>query len=248
MAAGMEGRSAASLLATRALAPHLDPEMLRAMPGFDFLLGRAAWALLRFGRNAEVLAEPLPPADFPFAVAAAHAARGLALLRLGRADDAEAEAVAMRAAAAAIPPGAAEGLNTAAALVRVPTGLLEGELAIARGEVEAGLATLAAAVAAEDELRYNEPPDWHFPARHLVGPTLLRLGRHADAAALYRADLARNPHNGWALNGLVAALEREGKTAEAAALRPDLEKAWAGADLGLERLVVPPAAGASAAP
>ena len=240
-AAGMEGRSAATLLAARALQPHLDVEMLRQMPGFDFLLGRAAWTLLRFGRYAEVLAEPPPPADFPYAVAAAHAARGLALLRLGRADEAAAEAVAMRAAAAAIPEGAAEGLNAAAALVRIPVGLLEGELAIARGEVDAGLAQLTGAVAAEDALRYNEPSDWHFPARHLVGPSLLRLGRDAEAEALFRADLARHRGNGWALAGLIAALERQGKTAEAAALRPELEKAWAGADLGLERLVALPA-------
>jgi tetratricopeptide (TPR) repeat protein len=241
-AAGMEGRSAATLLATRALQPHLDVEMLRQMPGFDFLLGRAAWALLRFGRYAEALAEPLPPADFPYAVATAHAARGLALLRLGRAGEAAAEAEAMRAAVASIPEGAAEGLNAASALARIPVGLVEGELAIARGEVEAGITQLVAAVAAEDALRYNEPSDWHFPARHLVGPTLLRLGRHAEAEAVFRADLARHRGNGWALAGLIAALERQGKSGEAMALRPELEAAWAGADLGLERLVAPLAA------
>jgi tetratricopeptide (TPR) repeat protein len=240
-AAGMEGRSAATLLAARALERHLDPEMLRAMPGFDFLLGRAAWTLLRFGRYGEALAEPLPPADFPFALAAAHAARGLALLRLDRADEAAAEAMAMRAAAAAIPEGAAEGLNSAAALVRIPVALLEGELAIARGEVDEGVARLAAAAAAEDELRYNEPSDWHFPARHLIGATLLRLGRDGEAEAVFRADLARHRGNGWALAGLIAALERQGKASEAEALRGELERAWTAADLGLERLVAPPA-------
>jgi tetratricopeptide (TPR) repeat protein len=238
-AAGMEGRSAATLLATRALAAHLQPEALAEMPGFDFMLGRAPWALLRFGRLAEVLAEPIPPAEFPYALASVHAARGLALVRLGRHGEAETERAAMRAAAASIAEGAAQGLNVAAHLVRIPVGLLEGELAIARGSVDEGLAQLAAAVAAEDALRYNEPSDWHFPARHVVGATLLRLGRDAEAASTFRADLDRNRGNGWALAGLAAALERQGKAAETAKLRSELERAWAGADLGLERLAAP---------
>jgi tetratricopeptide (TPR) repeat protein len=240
-AAGMEGRSAATLLATRALAEHLDPQMLHEMPGFDFLLGRSAWTLLRFGRYAEVLAEPLPPAELPYARAAAHAARGLSLLRLGRIDEAAAEAAAMRSAAAAIPPDAVEGLNSAAMLGRIPAALLEGELAVARGDVEAGVDRLATAAATEDALRYNEPSDWHFPARHLIGASLLRLGRDAEAETVFRADLARHPGNGWALAGLAAALERQGKDAEAKPVRARLERAWVGADLGLERLAAPAA-------
>ena len=74
-----------------------------------------------------------------------------------------------------------------------------------------------------------------------MGATLLRLGRNAEAEALFRADLERNRENGWALAGLQAALSRQGKSAEAAAVGARLEKAWADADLGLEGLVAPPA-------
>lgn len=238
-AAAMQGRSAAAILATRAAQAHDDLDMLRQMPGFDLYLGRPAWMLLRFGRYAEVLEEPLPPADFPFALATVQAARGLALLRLGRRADAEAEQAAMQQAAAKVAPDATEGLNQAVALLAIPTHLLAGELALARGEAEAGLAHLAAAVAAEDSLCYDEPSDWHFPARHLVGATLLRLGSNAEAEATFRADLARNPENGWALAGLQASLERQGKGADADAVRTRRDRAWAQADLDLERLVAP---------
>jgi tetratricopeptide (TPR) repeat protein len=241
-ATGMQGRSAATLLAARSVQGGLDPAMLQQMPGFDFMLGRVAWTLLRFGRFSDVLAEPLPPDGFPYALAAAHAARGLALLRLARAAEAQAEALAMRAAIAKIPAGAAEGLNDAALLVAIPRDLLAGELAIAAGEATTGRRLLAAAVAVEDRLKYNEPSDWHFPARHVLGPTLLRLGRDAEAEAVFRADLGRNRENGWALAGLQAALERQGKAAEAAAVRARLDAAWATADLGLERLMAPPPA------
>ncbi|HEV8241821.1 MAG TPA: hypothetical protein VGS57_20830 [Thermoanaerobaculia bacterium] len=246
-ATAMQGRSAETLLAARNVHAALDPEMLKQMPGFDFLLGRLQWTLLRFGRYAEVLAEPAPPEGFAFAAAAAHAARGLALLRLHRADEAAKEAAELDAAAQPIADGATEGFNDAKVLLSIPRQLLLGELAIARGKVDEGVRLLDAAVAAEDGLRYDEPSDWHFPARHLVGATLLRLGRNADAEALFRADLQRNPENGWALAGLQAALSRQGKRADAATAAARLAKAWADADLGLEGLVAPEASPAASA-
>ena len=233
-------------MAARSVHAALDPEMLRQMPGYDFLLGRLQWTLLRFGHYTEVLEQTPPPDGFIFAAAAAHAARGLALLRLGRVDEAADEAVTMDAFALQLEPGGTapggtEGLNDAKLLLSIPRHLLRGELEIAQDHVDEGLRLLGKAVAAEDRLRYNEPSDWHFPARHLVGATLLRLGRNAEAEALFRADLERNRENGWALAGLQAALSRQGKSAEAAAVTTRLEKAWAEADLGLERLVAPPA-------
>lgn len=246
-ATAMQGRSAATLLAARSVHAALDPEMLKQMPGYDFLLGRLQWTLLRFGRYTDLLAEPAPPDGFAFAAAQAHAARGLALLRLHRDDEAAKEAEAMEAMASQLAPGATEGLNDAKALLSIPRQLLLGELAIARGEVDAGVRLLNAAITAEDGLRYDEPSDWHFPARHLVGATLLRLGRNAEAEAVFRADLQRNPENGWALAGLQAALGRQGKKTETAAVSARLDKAWADADLGLDRLVAPPPAVAAPA-
>src|SRR6185436_19912987 len=135
-ATAMQGRSAATLLAARSVHAALDPEMLKQMPGFDFLLGRLQWTLLRFGRFADVLAEPAPPDGFVFAAAQAHAARGLALLRLHRDDEAAKEAVELDGAALQLAPGATEGLNDAKALLSIPRQLLLGELALARGEVD----------------------------------------------------------------------------------------------------------------
>ncbi|HYM27960.1 MAG TPA: hypothetical protein VET66_07405, partial [Steroidobacteraceae bacterium] len=92
---------------------------------------------------------------------------------------------------------------------------------------------LRQAVAAEDALAYNEPADWYFPTRHLLGAQLLIAGRAAEAEGVYREDLRRNPHNGWALYGLAAALKREGRAAAAARTRGEAEAAWKHADLQL---------------
>lgn len=244
-AAQMEGRSAAALLATRALATHLTPEALGEMPGYDFLLNRSLWTLLHFGRYADVLAEPLPPEPFSYARAMAHAARGLALVHTGKLQEADEALAAVDRLLAAVPEGATQGLNAARPLGAIGRDLLAGELLIARGAdraaIDEGVARLLAAAQAEDQIVYNEPSDWYFPARHLVGPALLRLGRDADAEAVFRADLARNPDNGWSLAGLAAALERQGKRVDAAEVNTRLAIAWSRADLGLARLMGPPA-------
>ena len=91
----------------------------------------------------------------------------------------------------------------------------------------------------EDGLRYNEPSDWYFPVRHMLGPLLLEASRNEAAEALFRADLERNPENGWALTGLAAALRRQGKEIQAAAVDRRLAFSWSRADLELDRLAAP---------
>lgn len=239
-ATGMEGRGAAPLLAVRAIQEHLSAEMLRQMPGFDFVLAKPAWALLRFGRLTDALAEPLPAEEFPFAVAMAQAARALVLARLGRAAEAESAVACMKAELAKTTDSAPQGLNTVASLSAVATNLVAGELAAARGDDTTAVRSFRTAALAEDAMRYNEPSDWYFPARQWAGATLLRLGRVEEAEVIFRADLERYPENGWALAGLAAALERQWqKQGSAAEIRARLAVAWAKADLGLERVVAP---------
>ena len=95
------------------------------------------------------------------------------------------------------------------------------------------LALWDAAVAAEDRLAYAEPADWFYPVRHYQGAALLELERWSDAEAVYRADLARHPHNGWALWGLAHALRNQHRDREAAAVEREFRQAWTNADIGL---------------
>ena len=70
----------------------------------------------------------------------------------------------------------------------------------------------------EDGLTYMEPPDWPIPVRQLQGAALLAVGRARDAERAFREDLVKFPDNGWALSGLLASLERQGRTSDAAAV------------------------------
>jgi len=58
---------------------------------------------------------------------------------------------------------------------------------------------------ANDALRYDEPPAWMIPARHVLGAALMKVGKAAQAEQVYRADLAKLPDNGWSLFGLPGA-------------------------------------------
>jgi len=108
----------------------------------------------------------------------------------------------------------------------------KARIALADGKREAAIAHLREAAAMEDKLAYNEPSDEFFPVRHLLGAVLLDAGRAADAEAVYREDLRRQPGNGWALHGLAEALEAQGK-GEAGAVRLQFEDSWRHADTRL---------------
>jgi predicted Zn-dependent protease len=58
---------------------------------------------------------------------------------------------------------------------------------------------------------------------------LLEGKRAAEAADVYRAELARNPENGWSLTGLAQALRAQGSP-EAAKVEERAKQALADAD------------------
>jgi TolA-binding protein len=69
--------------------------------------------------------------------------------------------------------------------------------------------------------------------RHSLGAVLLRQGKAAEAERVYQEDLNNFPENGWALFGLMKALQAQGTVAEARTVEARFQKAWAGADVTL---------------
>ena len=56
----------------------------------------------------------------------------------------------------------------------------------------------------------------------------------AEAASVFRDDLAKFPENGWSLYGLSKALRAEGQTVQANEVEATLKKVWATADVSLD--------------
>ena len=123
--------------------------------------------------------------------------------------------------------------NTGYAILRIAPEVVAGELAAKRKEWDAATMHLERAVRYEDALVYQEPPDWHMPVRLNLGAVLLEAGRADEAEAVFWEDLRKNPGTGWALAGLLQALQAQKKDADAAQIRQRLDKAWKDADVKL---------------
>jgi tetratricopeptide (TPR) repeat protein len=232
--ATMEGRSEVALRAARHMASLATVGVMRRPdfgPMMQHFWATQLYAYVRFGRWSEILAEPPPPEDLRYASAVSNYARGMAFVRTDRV--AEAQAAQERLAATAEDTAMATlmvgEINSAQGILRVAAELLAAEIAAARGEHDASVRHFEAATRHEDSLRYFEPPPWHMPVRQALGMMLLRAGRAGAAEAAFRADLQRNPENGWALYGLAASLRAQGKDDTAIAAR--FRTAWSRADI-----------------
>lgn len=232
--ASMEGRSADALSAARKSAETIPKDIVCGMPGMDFFLAEPLLVMVRFGRFDEILREPKPEAKYAMLSALWHHSQGMALAGTGKLDEARAQAAAIREIAKAIPEEMLAGMSTGKQLLELSAKAVEARVADAEKKPEAA-ALWQAAVEIEDQLAYNEPADWFYPTRHYLGAALLDAGKAKDAEAVYRADLKKNPKNGWALYGLWQALMAQKRNKDAKAAEKDFRAAWSKADFELKR-------------
>ncbi|HET9331488.1 MAG TPA: hypothetical protein VFO23_13255 [Steroidobacteraceae bacterium] len=231
--AAMEGRKAESLEAVQQVVQTAPLDMLLAMGDSGWNLSQQYAALVRFGLWDELIALQAPAARAPGLTGAWLYGRGVALAARGRIAEARTALSQLQDLAARTPEDALAGFNTLRGVLAVAEPVVAARIAASEHHDADAVRLLQQAVAAEDALAYNEPADWYFPTRHLLGAQLLIAGRAAEAERVYRDDLKHNPHNGWALHGLAAALKREGKAAQARRTQREAEAAWTHADMQL---------------
>jgi hypothetical protein len=189
--------------------------------------------LVRFGQWQAILGAKPPAPTRLLQSACYYFAHGAALAATGKIAEAEADLAALKAAAAKLPKDAMLGpSNSALDLTAVAIADLTARIAEARGDTGAAIKGFTDAVAAEDKLGYNEPPDWLNPERERLGAVLLKARRYADAEQVFRADLAKYADNPRSLYGLYRALEGQKKYA-ATETKAAFDKAWASADVTL---------------
>lgn len=233
-AATASGQSKIALESARDVASKVDDQMLKEVPLTAVFRMVPYWTLARFGFWKEILEEPKPPATNAFLTGSWHYVRGLAYVATGKLQLAEVELDKLREIMK--DPSLDSALfskNTARTVLRIGPEVLAGEIAAARGQFDAAIAHLDRAVRFEDALVYTEPSEWHYPPRLALGAILLESGRPDEAETVYWADLRKNRDNGWALYGLLQALQAQDKEHEAAIIEERFKKAWADADVQL---------------
>jgi uncharacterized protein HemY len=111
--------------------------------------------------------------------------------------------------------------------------MLEGRIAEAEKRWDDAERALRTAVAAEDSIPYNEPPDWYLHARESLGGFHLRRKQWTQAEQVFRADLVKHPDSARSLFGLAEAQAGAGNKDEAEQTRAKFREVWAKADTKL---------------
>jgi tetratricopeptide (TPR) repeat protein len=111
--------------------------------------------------------------------------------------------------------------------------VLDARVALANGDKEGSVSHWREAVAVQDTLNYDEPPDWYYPVRESLGAALLNAGQATEAEKIFREDLQRNPRNPRTLFGLTQALKSQNRDADGAWTDSQFKTAWKSADTQL---------------
>ena len=212
-AASFDGQSAPAISAARGIAKLTGDPMYLAL------------ALVRFGKFNDLAAMgDRPKPDIP--AGTWDFAHGYAALRAGNTQIARERLARMSSTIKT--STAVFKFHTAKVLLGTLAAILEGEILRTAGDMKGAIVAFERAVALDDSIVIDDPEPLPFPARHWLGAALLDAKRLADAERVYREDLKRHPHNGWALVGLQHALEQQGKSSPE--VDADLRTSWARAD------------------
>jgi tetratricopeptide (TPR) repeat protein len=231
--AAAEGREAETLAAVRRSRTSVSDESLKEMPGTDWYVAEIYTAPVRFGKWDALLAVPPPAPGLPGLTGGYLYATTVALAAKSRPAEARARLAQLDALMSGLAADVPAGQNTLRDVLAVARCIASARISSADGRREDALRDLREAVRLEDELGYDEPADWFFPVRHLLGAELVRNGSAAEAERVFREDLQRHPGNGWALYGVMQALKAQGRVEDASVAEAEFRLAWRHATIAI---------------
>jgi tetratricopeptide (TPR) repeat protein len=240
MCSAMDGDYAESRKAAGMLAEHVGPAV-KDMPPLEGFMTIPMAVDLRFHKWDQILAMKAPDPDMKTMTGFWHFARGMALAGKGKTTEAEAEYKIVSEAERATAPDVIFTMpinNKTKDILKIAENVLGAQLALARKDNASAVSKLREAVAVQDTLKYDEPPDWFFPVRESLGGVLLMSGDAKAAEKVFREDLVVNPRNPRSLFGLHQALKAEDRDSDAWFVEKQFRDSWkGGSELKVEDLV-----------
>jgi len=232
----MNGNYAEAHKAAEMLAAHVGP-LVKDIPPLEGFMTVPLAVEVRFQKWDKILAMPQPAATLQTTTVFWHFARGMALAAKGKVAEAEAEHHIVSDAADKTPPDQVFAMpvnNKAKDVLTIATNVLGAKIALARHDSENAISMLHRAVAVQDSLKYDEPPDWFYPVRESLGAVLLLNGSPADAEKVFREDLDRNPRNPRSLFGLAEALRAQNRVYDAQFVDKQFQSNWKSTEIKLK--------------
>lgn len=198
--------------------------------------------LIKFAQWEKILTLPQPTADLVYPTVVWHYARGMAYANTGKLDQAKEELKALKDVSqdSSLTEMMIWGINKVTEVCNLSSKVLEAEINVKEKKYKQAVTLLNEAVKIEDGLNYNEPPDWFFSVRHILGNVLLESKQYAEAEKVYKEDLGYWAKNGFALNGLYESLTAQQKSAEAEEVKKQLAEAWKYSEIELKGSGVDP--------
>ena len=229
----MEGNSEKAIEASWTVSRKADRKYLYENPTVQHYYSIPYYTLVHLGKWDDILKLPVPGESLEYPRAIWHFARGVAFAAKGNLNAAgkELQAIQKYAADKSLEEKRIWDMNSVLDLINIAAYSLEGEINMYKKQYDKSIALFKKAVAIEDNLVYQEPPDWFFSVRHSLGHVLLQAKRFSEAEKVYTEDLYTYPENGWALIGLYNSLKSQGKAAEAASVKKRFDEAWKWADI-----------------
>ena len=232
----LAGRYNEAIKSAEELTGALDTATLASPPPLGsflyYMYMTPALVNLRFEKWDEVLAFKKPDDKYIYANVLYHFARGMANAGKNNIAEAKAEAArveeTMKDESLKIPMVPFSPVSNGST---VALETLNGVIALREKDNKTAISHLEKAAATEWEMVYTEPRDWMLNPYQYLGNAYLADKNYKKAEEAYRKDLTRNAKNVWSLNGLEKALRLQGKKKEAAAVKNELKKASAKADV-----------------
>ncbi|MDN3669178.1 hypothetical protein QWY93_07550 [Echinicola jeungdonensis] len=236
--ATLEGNSQWAIEGAQKLAEHTNTEIMK-QPGWGTLQHYYTipyYVYVKLGLWNKVLAMENEDLQLKYPSAVRHYARGMAYLGKKNLENAkmELEKLDQYAKDESLKELTIWDINSVHTLMQIATRVLEGEILASEGKYDQSIQLLKEAVEIEDQLNYNEPPDWFFSVRHHLGSVQNDAGKYDAAIKTFQEDLENLPKNGWALHGLKWAYKKSDQSEKLAEVENQLATVWSTADIQLE--------------
>lgn len=235
--ATLEGNSKWAIEAANKVSEHANKQVMKE-PGWGTLQHYYTipyYVNVKFGKWQTILDMPEEDSTLIYPKAVRQYARGMAFL--GRQDLTNAKtALAFLEEYAkdeALKSITVWDINSVYTLMQIARRVLAGEILASESNFEESIKLLKEAAEIEDQLNYDEPPDWFFSVRHHLGAVQIEAGQYKAAIETFEKDLEKLPKNGWALHGLKLAYSKIGDKEKVAQIEQKLKDIWATADIEL---------------
>ncbi len=233
--ATLSGESKVAMKGAFATSDHAHKKLLRdpAWSTLQHYYSIPWYVEVKLGLWNDILRSPAPEKDLKYPLVVWHYAQGMAMLSENKIVEAKKHLLDMKNIMkdSTIKDLTIWGINNVFDLCIIASKTLDGEINAKENNYSTAISLLLEAVAKEDALNYDEPPDWFFSVRHHLGAVLIENGKFIEAVKVYEQDLKNYRENGWALKGLMNAYEKIDNRRKYQEIKSRFEKSWQYSDI-----------------